>query len=98
MVKASPFIHQPDRVARKASDVSAADWRYQTHVKNTILFHVCRYGFSQGWKSLCNTVVYMIKINITRILTFFCEFVDLFSILVKLTDILLELNYGQFYY
>ena len=25
MVKALPFIHQPDRVARKASDVSAAD-------------------------------------------------------------------------
>ena len=33
MVKALPFIHQPDRVARKASYVSAADWRYQTHVK-----------------------------------------------------------------
>ena len=33
MVKALLFIHQPDRVARKASDVSAADWRYQTHVK-----------------------------------------------------------------
>ena len=33
MVKASPFIHQPDRMARKASDVSAADWRYQTFVK-----------------------------------------------------------------
>ena len=27
IVKASPFIHQPDRVARKASDVSAANWR-----------------------------------------------------------------------
>ena len=25
---------QPDRMARKASDVSAADWRYQTHVNN----------------------------------------------------------------
>ena len=25
------IIHQPDRVARKVSDVSAADWRYQTH-------------------------------------------------------------------
>ena len=30
MVKALPFIHQSNRVARKASDVSAADWRYQT--------------------------------------------------------------------
>ena len=33
MLKALPFIHQPDRVARKASDTSAADWRYQTNVK-----------------------------------------------------------------
>ena len=63
MVKALPFIHQPDRMARKASDVSAADWRYQTHVENTILFHVCFSGFSQCWKSLINTVVYMISIN-----------------------------------
>ena len=29
IVKASPFIPQSDRMARKASDVSAADWRYQ---------------------------------------------------------------------
>ena len=33
MVKYSPFIHIPDRMARKAGDVSAADWRYHTHVK-----------------------------------------------------------------
>ena len=33
MVKALLFIRQPDRVARKASDVSAADWRYQTREK-----------------------------------------------------------------
>ena len=29
IVKALLFIHQPDRVALKASDVSAADWLYQ---------------------------------------------------------------------
>ena len=29
IVKALPFIHQPDRVAPKASNVSAADWLYQ---------------------------------------------------------------------
>ena len=29
IVKALPFIHQPDRVTPKASDVSAADWLYQ---------------------------------------------------------------------
>ena len=45
---------------RKASDVSTTDWWYQTHVKNTIFFHVCCYGSSKGWKSLYNTVVYMI--------------------------------------
>ena len=33
MVKALPFIHQQDRVARKTSDVSAADWQRQTHEK-----------------------------------------------------------------
>ena len=60
IVKALPFIHQPDRVAPKASDVSAADWLYQHRWKNTIFFHVCCYGFSQGWKSLYNTAVYVI--------------------------------------
>ena len=57
-VKALPFIHQPDRVARKASDVRAADWRYQTHVKKYRFFFTCFYGFFQGWKSFYNTVVY----------------------------------------
>ena len=51
MVKALPFIHQPDREARKASDVS----------KNIVFFHVYYYSFSQGWKSLSYTVVYMIN-------------------------------------
>ena len=37
MVKALPFFHQPDRVAPKASDVSAADLRYQSHVKNMVI-------------------------------------------------------------
>ena len=31
-MKALPLIYQPDRVAPKASDVSAADWLYQ-HMK-----------------------------------------------------------------
>ena len=38
MVKAVLFIHQPNRVARKASDVLAADWRYQTHVEKYRIF------------------------------------------------------------
>ena len=29
--------------------------------KNIVFFHVCCYGFSQGWKSWYNTVVCMIK-------------------------------------
>ena len=67
MVKALPFIHQPDRVARKACDVSAADWRYQTHVKKCRIFQVCCYNFSQGWKSLYNTVVYTTNYFIRRL-------------------------------
>ena len=31
----------PDRVARKASDVSAADWRCQTQVKRYRIFFTC---------------------------------------------------------
>ena len=38
MAKALLFIDQPDRVARKASEVSAADWQSQTHVKNIVFF------------------------------------------------------------
>ena len=29
--------------------------------KNIVFDHVCSYGCSRGWKSLSNTVVYMIK-------------------------------------
>ena len=32
-----------------------------TDLKNTIFFHVCCYGFAHGWKSLHETVVYMMK-------------------------------------
>ena len=41
MVKALPLIHQPERVARKANDVSAVDWRYQTHVKKISYLFTC---------------------------------------------------------
>ena len=42
MVEALLFFRQPDRVARKACNVSAADWRYQTHVKKyRIFFFTC---------------------------------------------------------
>ena len=58
MVKALPFIRQPDRVARKVSDVSAADWRYQTHVEKDHFFYVCCCSLSQGWKSLYNHILY----------------------------------------
>ena len=36
MVNALPFIYLPVRVARKASDVLAADWLYQTHVRKLL--------------------------------------------------------------
>ena len=59
--RALPFIHQPDRVAPKASDVSPADWLYQLMwKKKTIFSRVCCCGFSQGRKSLYNTTVYVI--------------------------------------
>ena len=38
IVKALPFIHQPNRMAPKASDVSLADWLYQHTWKSTIFF------------------------------------------------------------
>ena len=41
MVKALPFFHQPDRVAFKTKDVSAADLRYQSHVKNMVFLFRC---------------------------------------------------------
>ena len=40
MAKALPFTHQPGGVAQKASDVSAADWRYQTGVKKYRIFSI----------------------------------------------------------
>ena len=58
IMKALPFIHQPDWVVPKASDMSAADWLYQHTWKNMMFFHVCCYGFSQSQKSLYNTTVY----------------------------------------
>ena len=59
MAKTLPFIHQPDRLARKASDELIGDIKCAW--KNIVFFHVRHYGFPQGWQSLYNTVVYMIK-------------------------------------
>ena len=42
-MKPLPFIHQPDRVARKASNMSADDWWYQTREKIIIFFHLCSF-------------------------------------------------------
>ena len=36
MVDALPFIYQPVRVARKASNELAANWSYQTHVRKLL--------------------------------------------------------------
>ena len=52
MVNALPFIRQPDQNGKKASDVSAADWQYQIHVKNYRYFTRVQLDFSLGWKSL----------------------------------------------
>ena len=42
-------------------NVIGSNWCDLFTIKNTMFFHVCCYGFSQGWKSLCNTVVYMVN-------------------------------------
>ena len=52
MVKALPFIHQPDQVARKASNVSAADWRYQRRVKRYRIFSRVLLRFFSGLEIL----------------------------------------------
>ena len=65
IVKALLFIHQPDLMAQKASDVSAADWLHQHTWKNAIFFYVCCYGFSQSRKSLYNPAVCVIISFIT---------------------------------
>ena len=53
MVNALPFIRQPGQNGKKASDVSAADWQYQIHVKNYRYFTRVQFDFSQGskWRS-----------------------------------------------
>ena len=51
-VKTLVFIHQPDRVAQKASYVSAADWRYQTQVENLSQIYVCAVMLSSGLDTL----------------------------------------------
>ena len=61
IMKALPFIHQPDWVAPKASDMQLIGY-INTHEKIQYFFHVCCYGFSQGRKTLSNTAVYVINI------------------------------------
>ena len=48
MVKALPFIHQPDQLMQKASDMSAADWQYQTHMKKYSIFSRVLLGLFLG--------------------------------------------------
>ena len=58
------------RSGAKASDVSAADWRYQTQVKNYHISYMCCYDFFQGLKSLYNTAArgcwYSLDYNLYR--------------------------------
>ena len=55
MVSASPFIHQSDRVQRRASDVSATDWQYQTHVGYYPNFRRVLLGLFSGPGNPCKT-------------------------------------------
>ena len=45
----------------KGEWVSAADWRYQINSHKNVILHVRTHDFPQGWKSLQNTAVYIIK-------------------------------------
>lgn len=45
IVNGVPFIRQPNKVARRVSDVLAVDWRYETHVKNAVILPLRCVGF-----------------------------------------------------
>ena len=60
MAKALPFIHQPDGVAQRASDVSAADWRYQTGVKKISYFSISVFAAFLRARNPCRTHKYFI--------------------------------------
>ena len=93
MVKALPFIYQPDWVTRKASDVSAADWRYQTHIKKIyFFFYTSSYGFSQGWKSLNSTIVNVINYKLNLLAQAILRNIDPRTVL---TQAQINNNYSQ---
>lgn len=66
------LIYQPDRLAQKASDVSAADWRKRNKIHRNFL-NVCFYRFSRGWKFSYDTVVYVINYFLNRLLFFWLK-------------------------
>ena len=55
IVSASPFIHQPNRVKRRASLASATDWRYLTHVEYYPNFRRVLLGLFSGPGNPCKT-------------------------------------------
>ena len=64
IVKALPFIHQPDRVAPKApkaSDVSPAGWLYQLMWKKIRYFLACVAWPRQGVVPLRRTLLDLAK-------------------------------------
>ena len=58
-VKALPFMQWPDTLARKASDVSATDWRYQTHVISSFSLELLR--IFSGLEVFVNRAIFNIK-------------------------------------
>ena len=57
------FIHEwKNRINNSCRKLEGAvDKPYQTHAKLLYFFHMCCYGFSQGWKALYNTTVCIIS-------------------------------------
>ena len=58
-----PWLCESEKPSEDLKEVeeSNSTTNKQVHIKNFVFFHVCSNEFSQGWKSLYNTVVYMIK-------------------------------------
>ena len=70
MVKASPFIHQPDQVVQKVSDVLAADWWYHAYMKKYDIFSCIVMAFLRA-QNPCITPQFMWWNEVTEIFVIF---------------------------
>ena len=57
----NPWIKILKSVGAEAQDENTSTCSMQELFFSWVFFHECCDGFSQGWKSMCNTIVYMIN-------------------------------------